>query len=61
MAIPTERPDMDDLPHTTWTCEWCDAENSCIDGTCQYCSEGLYECTECGHTDHPTSECPNKT
>lgn len=40
--MPYERnADMDDLPHTTWICEYCDAENSCSDGECQWC-EGLY-------------------
>lgn len=29
--------DMDDLPHTFWICEECGAENSCLDGDCQYC------------------------
>lgn len=29
--------DWDDLPHTTWKCEACGAENSCLDGTCQFC------------------------
>jgi hypothetical protein len=32
-----QRPDADDLPHTTWECEWCGTENSCLDGECQFC------------------------
>lgn len=31
------RPDMDDLPHTFWNCDGCNAQNSCLDGECQYC------------------------
>jgi len=29
------RPDMDDLPHTTWTCRRCGFENSMWDAECQ--------------------------
>lgn len=32
--------DMDDLPHTEWVCEVCNAINSCLDGECQYCDGG---------------------
>ena len=32
-----QRPDADDLPHTEWKCEFCGAENSCLDADCQYC------------------------
>jgi hypothetical protein len=34
------RPDMDDLPHTEWTCEECNAVNSCLDAECQFCGGG---------------------
>jgi hypothetical protein len=31
------RPDADDLPHTAWVCEECQAVNSTLDADCQYC------------------------
>ena len=32
-----QRPDMDDLPHKEWKCEFCNAANSCFDADCQFC------------------------
>jgi hypothetical protein len=39
---------MDDLPHTEWRCEECNAVNSCLDGDCQFCDGPLPECDCCG-------------
>ena len=42
--MPYERnADMDDLPHTEWKCEFCGAENSCLDGECQFCDASKIE------------------
>lgn len=46
MPLPLEQPDADDLPHTEWRCEECNALNSCFDAECQFCDD-----TEKG--DHP--------
>lgn len=41
------RPDMDDLPHTEWRCEVCNAANSCLDGDCQFCDGPGPVCDKC--------------
>jgi len=40
-----------DLPHRTWICERCDAENSCLDAECQFCDppEQIREDWEADH------------
>jgi hypothetical protein len=49
-----DRPDMDDLPHTNWTCEKCKAVNSCLDGECQFCDDFAEPFDAAAH-DHLTS------
>ena len=35
------QPEMDDLYFTFWECEYCHAQNACIDAECQYCENNV--------------------